>query len=34
MKFVEKRFEIINKYKRKGSILDIGCVLGFYFEYV
>lgn len=33
MKFVEKRFKTIEKYKRNGTILDIGCAMGFYLEY-
>lgn len=33
LKFVEKRFRTIHKYKTPGSILDIGCAMGFYLEY-
>ncbi|OSA93193.1 UNVERIFIED_ORG: methyltransferase [Clostridium botulinum] len=33
MKFVEKRFNTIHKYKKAGTILDIGCAMGFYLEY-
>jgi 2-polyprenyl-3-methyl-5-hydroxy-6-metoxy-1,4-benzoquinol methylase len=33
LKFVEKRFETIHKYKKPGTILDIGCAMGFYLEY-
>lgn len=33
LKFVEKRFNTIHKYKKPGTILDIGCAMGFYLEY-
>ena len=33
MKFVKKRFHTIQKYKQNGTILDIGCAMGFYLEH-
>ncbi|BAH06897.1 class I SAM-dependent methyltransferase [Clostridium kluyveri] len=33
LEFVKKRFNTIHKYKNPGTILDIGCAMGFYLEY-
>lgn len=33
MRFIKKRFNTIHKYKSNGTILDIGCAMGFYLEY-